>query len=92
MNFEAVMEAYRNLLLANPGKALLITGGNIAFLDDKDVYGASLMLGGTPDLANAYELETTAYDDGEGCWDGMTPGEMLERITNPTFIDFDPSR
>jgi hypothetical protein len=86
MKFRDVLEAYRNLLVANPGKALLTTGGNVAYLEDGELFGAALKLDGTPDLESGYDFDANAFLD-EGCWDGMTPEETRARITNPTFLD-----
>lgn len=86
--FHEIISHYRRLLLANPGKGLLIcAGGNAAILDDGEVYGAAILLDGTPELDNLYEFDLCAFNTDMGCWDGETPEQTWLRINNPTFID-----
>jgi hypothetical protein len=86
--FREIIGHYRRLLLANPGKGLLICeGGNAAILDDGEVYGAAILLDGTPELDNLYEFDLCAFNTDLGCWDGETPAQTWARINNPTFID-----
>jgi hypothetical protein len=88
VKFKEVIEQYRHLLLANPGKGLLICeGGNVAILECGEVYGAAIRVDGTPELDNLYEFDICAFDTDEGCWDGETREQTLSRITSPTFID-----
>lgn len=86
--FHEIIGHYRRLLLANPGKGLLIcAGGNAAILEDGEVYGAAILLDGTPDLDNLYEFDLCAFNTDLGCWDDETPAQTWARINNPTFID-----
>ncbi|EKY4113708.1 TPA: hypothetical protein ACGW3M_000952 [Pseudomonas aeruginosa] len=88
LQFQEVIEHYRRLLVANPGKALVIlAGGNAAVLQDDVVYGASIFVDGSVDMENLYEFEIDVFDVEQGCWcDDETPEEGWSRIKNPTFI------
>ena len=87
MTYREFFEVSRNLLLANPGKALLIADGNVAYLVGDEVCGASLNLDGTPDLECGYDFDGRSYPSEVACWDGETPEHLRKRIQNPTYID-----
>lgn len=88
LEYHEVIEHYRRLLQAHPGKALLICeGGNVAVLEDGGVFGAAIRANGTIEIDNLYDFDISAFDTDQGCWDGETPELAWERIQNPTFID-----
>ncbi|EMO9521153.1 hypothetical protein ACR3H8_20135 [Pseudomonas aeruginosa] len=88
LQFQEVIEHYHRLLVANPGKALVIlAGGNAAVLQDDVVYGAPTFANGTVDKDNLYELDIDVFDVERGCWCDESPIEGWARINKPTFID-----
>ncbi|MDU4254564.1 hypothetical protein [Pseudomonas sp.] len=88
LKYDEAIEHYRRLLLANPGKALVICeGGNVAMLEEGGVFGAPIRNDGTVELDGQYDFDISAFDTEQGCWDGETPELSWERINNPTFID-----
>ncbi|HFK2002880.1 TPA: hypothetical protein ACGW3W_002175 [Pseudomonas aeruginosa] len=88
LKYSEVLDHYRRLLQANPGKALLICeGGNVAILEEGGVFGAAIRANGSVELDNPYDFDISAFDDDHGCWDGETPELAWERIQYPTFID-----
>lgn len=88
LSYSDVIERYRRLLEANPGKGLLICwGGNVALLQDGEVIGAPLRRDGKPEMESSYEFEAEAFNEELGCWLDDTPAQTLSRIENPTFVD-----
>lgn len=88
MTYEQTLAAYRALLETNPGKALLITEGNVAYLNDGQLLGAPVKCDGTADLSNSYEFDICAWDDVHGCWDCEEVGlQTADALNSPHFID-----
>lgn len=88
LNFKQVISQYEKLLLANPGKALVIGGGgNVAVLEDGQVFGAAIGLDGTVEMDNLYDFDPRAFIEDEGCWDGESPEQSASNINNPVYID-----
>ncbi len=86
MTFKEVLEKYRQLLQANPGKALLIADGHAAVMEGGEVYGAPLKRDGTLEFDSLYDFDANAFLTEEGHWDGDSAEQMEARILFPTFI------
>jgi len=89
MTFKEVLEKYRQLLQANPGKALLIADGHAAVMEGGEVYGAPLKLDGTLEFDSLYDFDANAFLTEEGRWDGDSAEQMETRIQFPTFISIE---
>lgn len=86
--FQQALEAYREQLIRNPGKALDTGSGIVALLDyTGDVYGAVLQGStGQIDRGCAFDFEETCFRNGH--WDGQTVEETAATIDTPRLIDF----
>jgi hypothetical protein len=85
--FQQAMDAYRNHLMCNPGKALDTGCGIVALLDyTGDVYGAVIDPAGRIDRGCAFDFDAHAFNDGH--WDGQTVAETVATIDTPRLIDF----
>lgn len=87
MKFRDVIEAYRRLLDANPGKALVIGGGNVALLEGGVVIGAPITRDGLPDVNSCYDFDRNAYIEEEGRWDDETAEQLRASIETPAFVE-----
>ena len=87
LQFHEVIAEYQKLLEAHPNKALVIGEGNVAILEDGAVYGAALLIDGTPEVDNLYDFDRNAFISDEGRWDDETAEQLLARIQSPKFID-----
>ena len=93
LTYDEVMQSYREILLANPGKALKSGEGIYAVLT---LYKGKAYVSGvhsdsdvviTDEDAeeNSFDYDESAFSD-EGGWDGMTQEETLLEILCPVFI------
>ena len=86
--FQEALEAYRQHLTRNPGKALNTGSGIVALLDySGDVYGAVIEGStGNIDRGGAFDLDERTFRDGH--WEGQTVEETAATIQTPKLIDF----
>ncbi|MFK4136735.1 hypothetical protein ACI2KR_31380 [Pseudomonas luteola] len=88
LTFDPLMQAYKELLEANPGKALIIGPDSVACLDKNGyLYGAELDDGRV--LHDGFtDFHEWAFDQERGCWDCETSQqETLGYIQKPVFVD-----
>jgi hypothetical protein len=94
LTYVEVIESYREILLANPGKALKSGDGIYAVLT---LYKGKAFVTGvhsesdsviTDEVAEEYsfDFDASAFSDAGG-WDGMTQEETLLEILCPEFIN-----
>lgn len=85
--FQDAMEAYRQHLIRNPGKALDTGSGIAALLDYRgDVYGAVLDgPTGMIDRRCAFDFNERTFRDGH--WEGQTAEQTAVSIQSPRLID-----
>ncbi|MCP1515579.1 hypothetical protein [Pseudomonas rhodesiae] len=86
MHFDQVIAAYRQLLEANPGNALMIGQDSVALIADGCVSGAMIGLDGSPDLGNAFDFDRNAFIDDAGHWDCDTVAGLQASINSPVFV------
>lgn len=88
LTFKSVMDSYKAILLANPGKALLISQDNAAFLSAKgEVMGAMVDSSFHPE--EFYDFDESAFDDEIGAWDSDVIANETQRwIENPVLVDW----
>jgi hypothetical protein len=86
MNFDQTIAAYRQLLEANPGKALAIGQDSVAFTEDGCLCGANIGLDGFPELDNAFDFDRNAFIDAAGHWDCDTAASLQASIDTPVFV------
>lgn len=87
MTYDQVLEHYRALLEANPGKALHIGNDNYAFIDPEgNLLGICDPKDGV-DMDEAFELDSSAYNSSLGGWNEDTYLETRAHIKTPSFID-----
>lgn len=87
MTYDQVIDHYRTLLEANPGKALHIGNENYAFIDPEgNLLGICDPKDGV-DLAEAFDLDRSAYNSCLGGWDGETCVDTRAHIKTPSFVD-----
>ena len=86
--YQETLEAYRQHLARNPGKALDTGSGIVALLDyTGDVYGAIFDAArGQIDRACAFDFDERSFH--EGHWEGQTVEETAATIRDPRMIDF----
>ena len=86
--FQETLEAYRQHLTLNPGKALNTGSGIVALLDyTGDVFGAVLEgPTGSIDRGGAFDFDERTFRDGH--WEGQTVEETAATIQTPKLIDF----
>lgn len=89
VELDEVIAAYKELLLKNPGKALVIFDGGVACLEEGHVFGAYLSADGTNQIETDFDFDSRSFM-AEGCWDGETPEQTMDRIQNPTFVEILP--
>ncbi|NMX54201.1 hypothetical protein [Pseudomonas veronii] len=89
MTFKEVLEKYRQLLQAHPGKDLIIADGNAAVMEGGEVYGAPLKLDGTLEFDSLYDFDANAFLADEGRWDGESSEQLQARILFPAFISIE---
>jgi len=85
--FQEALEAYRQHLTRNPGKALDTGSGIVALLDyTGDVYGAiPERSAGKIDRCCAFDFDERTFRDGH--WEGQTVAETAASIHTPRLID-----
>ena len=87
MTYDQVLDHYRALLEANPGKALHIGHDNYAFIDPEgNLLGICDPKGGV-NLEEAFDLDRSAYNSCLGGWDGETCVDTRAHIKTPSFVD-----
>lgn len=87
MTYREVLIAYRDLLLANPGKALKIGLDDYAVID-ATVCWTTESSDGKPDLSAISDFDPSAFIDGEGRWDcDVSSAVTMGYINDPTFVD-----
>ena len=85
--YHETLEAYRQHLTRNPGKALDTGSGIVALLDyTGDVYGAIFEAArGQIDRCCAFDFDERTFRDGH--WEGQSLEETLATIREPRLID-----
>lgn len=90
LTFSVVLEAYKKILLKNPGKALKISTDMFAVLGTEGaVHGIHASLSGLPDLGSAFDFDRSAFNTDSGAWDGELPEETRAFLEVPTVVDFE---
>ncbi|ENA26927.1 hypothetical protein HMPREF1487_09406 [Pseudomonas sp. HPB0071] len=86
--FWEILDAYRLILEANPGKALHLGDDCYAFIDlEGHLLNCAEDINGRPDLVNASDFSSTAWNDELNCWDcDAGPSETMRHIQNPTLV------
>ena len=93
MTFQELMNEYRRILEANPGKALLIGSDTAAVLMDGHLFGCHCSAVNGLSIGEAFDFDASAWDDEAGCWDCDDTGgiETLDAINNPVLVDIAPA-
>jgi len=86
-SFQEMMEAYREHLIRNPGKALDTGSGIVALLDySGDVYGTFIEpSSGQIDPHCAFDFDQRTFRDGH--WEGQSVDETVASVVAPRLID-----
>lgn len=88
LTFNAVYDAYVQLLEANPGKALVFSGESVLFLDGKEVCEAPLK-DGFVDLEFASCIDPRAWCADECCWQHDDDSAMTVAVVNsPRWAEY----
>lgn len=88
LTFESICTAYAALLEDRPGKALLLPENCAVFLENSNVYGATVSPTGEVEMVSAGRISPVAWDDGRGCWEADDSAEITFAPVNaPVFID-----
>lgn len=84
-SFPTLLNAYRDVLIGNPGTAL-DTGSGIAALVDSsgEVYGA-IIDKGRIDFACTFDFESRSFRDGH--WEDLTVEDTVATVESPRLID-----
>jgi len=86
LTHDQVLDHYRALLEANPGKALHIGNDNYAFIDPEgNLLGICDPKDGV-DMDEAFELDSSAYNSSLGGWNEDTYVETRAHIKTPSYI------
>jgi hypothetical protein len=84
--FQETMEAYREHLTRNPGKALDTGSGIVAMLEySGDVYGTFITPKGQVDRNCAFDFDQRTFQDGH--WEGQSVDETVASVVSPRLID-----
>lgn len=87
MTYREVLIAYRDVLLANPGKALKI-GPDAYAVIDATVCWTTASSEGKPDLNAISDFDPSAFIECEGRWDcDESSAVTMGYINDPTFVD-----
>lgn len=88
--YEGTLAAYRRILEANPGQALVIGDGSAALLQDGHLVGASTVEtaeGLRVDLETTFDFDRSAWDSENDCWDADdSPMSTADHIAHPRLI------
>lgn len=84
LTFKSTITAYRDLLIENPGKALVLDKGIVAVMISGEVYGAC-ECHGVVDKNTIYDLDSDAFDEVKGCWGG-DGDKTLDAIKSPSWL------
>lgn len=88
LTFESICTAYTALLKDQPGKALLLPDHCAVFLENGNVYGATVSPAGEVEMVSAGCISPVAWDDERGCWETDESAEITVAPVNaPVFID-----
>lgn len=88
LTFESIFDAYTTLLEDQPGKALVLPDNCAVFLEDRNVYGATVSPTGEVEMDSAGCISPVAWDDERGCWETDDSAEITVAPVNaPVFID-----
>lgn len=88
LTFEAICAAYTGLLKDQPGKALLLPDNCAIFLENSNIYGATVSPTGEVEMVSAACIHPVAWDDERGCWDSDESAEItVAAINTPVFIE-----
>ncbi|MFY1070624.1 hypothetical protein [Pseudomonas juntendi] len=87
LTFESICDAYAALLEGKPGKALLLPDNCAVFLEDGNVYGATVSPAGVVEMVSAGCISPVAWDDERGCWEtDDSAATTVAPINTPVFI------
>lgn len=90
LTLAGVLDAYKEILLKNPGKALKISADMFAVLSTEgSVHGVYTNLSGLPDLGSGFDFDISAFDTDSGAWDGESPEETRAFFESPTLVEFE---
>ncbi len=84
LTFPAVVARYAEILAANPGRIMMMDADNAALVHGGELVGVFVHKG-EYDLADAYEIESDAWDDTLGQWAGHD--ETRDYLDNPRFLN-----
>ncbi|AZE48395.1 hypothetical protein C4K04_2723 [Pseudomonas chlororaphis] len=85
--FDGCIAQYRRLLQERPRQALLIGEGEYAYLQpDGELIGLTMHRSSTIDQADAYDLDSSAFNNCTGGWMDETYVETRQRIAAPVFV------
>jgi hypothetical protein len=88
LTYHEVLNEYRKVLEAHPGKALQVAPDIYAVLDTNNyLYCVATGLSGELDLDSAFDFDASAFDDEVGAWDGETPEQTLSYIRATHLVD-----
>lgn len=88
LTFESIWAAYTTLLADQPSKALLLPDNCAVFLENGNVYGATVSPAGEVEMVSAGCISPVAWDDERGCWETDDSAEITVAPVNaPVFID-----
>lgn len=88
LTFGAMFDAYTEVLRDQPGKALRLNGDQAVFLEDGEIYSATLSAAGELVMETAGSISPEAWDDERGCWDSDDSAETsASAVNSPELID-----
>lgn len=86
MTFESAIDAYEDILDANPGKALQIGNATVAFIDANGYLAAANVVGGNRiDYDSAYDIYSGGFVDGH--WADHSIEEHWRNLLQPPLIE-----
>lgn len=90
LSYNQLYYLYDEILIDNPGTALVIGAGMFAAVDQGGVlYGMHADSDGQPDELSAFDFDRSCFSD--GAWEGETPEQTRSFIDNPVLVAFSPS-
>lgn len=84
LTFVAALDAYTAVLKDQPGKALLQSNGEAVFLENGEIYSATINEAGELDMANAGCISPAVWEE---CLDSAEVCALA--VNSPIFIQFD---
>ena len=88
LNFDTMHASYSAVLQDQPGKALSLSDGSAVFLENGEIYTATVSQAGQVEMVTAGCISPLAWDVKRGCWECDDSPEMsVSPVNAPVFFD-----